>query len=537
MINSIKQFFRKHGWLELLLAVMALAGGITRLRTLYEGMYVINHGLPQEFREGVTVKLAAEFAKGNNPYSIAYNELHVPVINHYGWFTGFFLSIFIRIAKLFTIARPQIICTLVTLGVIAIGCLAMWMAAYVYSNNLFIATIASELALSCYWRFSLNGGCFPDTYGLTLSFILMWLVEADIKRQKYRYPLYILIVILMFYTKQYFILCGVGVLIWLVIHDWKVACKYTVYGLLSGIVSAVLVNIWLPLYFTEALLYSGLTNTSDHNVEYARMQFQDIFNWYKPIFIVIICCAIVGIYAIKSINADNLKKLAWIARYDVIMAVLGGFACVRLGQHTGALYSYYLQIWMPYVISFSLVCATQIMKRTKEDIQYASVLVMLVLLVTPKACDAFYSAVCVDRREMQNWEMMYASLDEHYCGEDSRILVGNPLSFYAIEHDYEAYDYGSNQYVYYGLLDTANPLVIKFFPRADWLIEQVENTREDARQKIENGYFSFLAITQGNPCELTTEYIEETGMYELEYEIDLQTGNQMWHTYVYGVKD
>ncbi len=119
---------KKINWLELAFALFVMVGLAGHFYSLVNSMYIVNNGFPQEVREGVAIKLAVEFAKGNNPYSIAYNECNVPIINHYGWFTGFFLSIFIRIVNLFTVARPEIICVLVTLGVIAIGCAAMWFA-------------------------------------------------------------------------------------------------------------------------------------------------------------------------------------------------------------------------------------------------------------------------------------------------------------------------------------------------------------------------------------------------------------------------
>ena len=541
MISNIKRAIRKHGYLEMILTIIALVEGITRFHALYDAMYVVNHGLPQELREGVAVKLAVEFAKGNNPYSVAYNEINVPIINHYGWFTAFFLSIFLRVAKIFTIARPEIICTLVTLGIIAIGCLAMWGAAYEYSKNLFISTIASVIALSCYWRLTFNGGSFPDAYGLTLSFILMWIVEYDNKRKKYRLPLYILIVIIMFYTKQYFVLCGVGIFIWLLVHDKRVAIRYLIYGFVSGIVSMILVNLWLPLYFTESLLYSGGTNTSDHNVEYEKMQFQVMYDSYKPLFMILICCAIVSamsvVVIVKKKNYEDLKKAKLIVRYDAVMAFLGGLACIRIGQHAGALYSYYLQIWIPYILSFSLVCANEIAKRNIKDNQYTSVLVMLLLLLVPKTCDRFYNTAYVSEENMHNWTNVYSALDKYSCGDGTKILVGDPLSFYAIERNYEAYDYGSNEYAYYGLLNDVNPSIISFFPRAEWLIERVENTRLEARNKIEEGAYSCLAIMQGNPCGITTDFVDKTGKYELDFEADLQTGGQVWHTYVYRAKE
>ena len=533
---TINNKFRKHSFIEIILAVIALAGLIKNLYYLYDSMYVVNHGLPQELREGVTVKIAVEFAKGNNPYSVEYNELNVPVINHYGWFTAAFLSIFIRIGKIFTLARPEIICTIVTLGVIAMGCVAVWAAIFTHSSNLYLATIASEVALSCYWRLGFNGGSFPDSYGLTLSLILLWVVERDIKYNKYRYLVYILLVILMFYTKQYFVLCGVGILIWLLFQDRKVALKYMVLGAISGIISIIIVNTALPLYFTEALLYSGITNTSDHNIEYAKTQFQFLFQGYEPMFIVIICFVIS--FIIDKERRPNIKAHSiYVARYDVIMMLLGSIACCRIGQHGGARYSYYLQIWIPYVVSVSCVCAYQILKNSRGSRQYASVLVMLVLLLTSKTCSTFFAPNYIGAENIKNWKEAYALLDSYSEGDGTKLLLGDPMSFYAIDHDYEAYDYGSTEYAYQGLLDNINPFIKNLFIKADWLIERVEETRREAKRKIVNGEFTCMVILNGNPCGITNEYVDNTGKYELYSETVLQTGGQRWPAYIYVLKE
>ena len=538
-MRNINNKIRKHSILEIILATIALVGLIKNLYILYDSMYVVNHALPQELREGVTVKLAVEFAKGNNPYGIEYNELNVPVINHYGWFTAAFLSVFIRVGKIFAFARPEVICTIVTLGVVAMGCMALWIAVYIHSNNLYLATIASEVALSCYWRLGFNGGSFPDSYGLTLSLILLWVVERDVKCNKYRYPVYIVLVILMFYTKQYFVLCGAGIFIWLFFQNRKVAIKYTVFGLITGIISIIVVNITLPLYFTEALLYSGITNTFDHNIEYAKTQFQFLFQSYKPMFIVIVSFVITFMLAAFAKGKDRsvaAAQIICVTRYDVIMMLLGTIACFRIGQHGGAIYSYYLQIWIPYVVSVSCVCAFKIMKDSEDKSHYASVLVMLVLLLTPKTCSMFFTPNYVGDDDIQKWKDVYALLDSYSEGDGTKLLLGDPLSFYAVDHDYEAYDYGSTEYAYQGLLDSINPFIRNLFIRADWLIERVEETRIKAKEKIENGEFTCLVILDGNPCRITHEYVDNTGKYELYSETVLQTGGQRWPAFIYVLK-
>lgn len=99
---------------------------------------------------------------------------------------------------------------------------------------------------------------------MTLSLVLTYVFIIDEEKGKYCPALYVFLVICLFYIKQYFVFAALGVFVALLRRSKKVAVEYIVFGIVLGAVSAIMVQILMPLYFAESIpLMQGATSSND----------------------------------------------------------------------------------------------------------------------------------------------------------------------------------------------------------------------------------------------------------------------------------
>lgn len=267
-------------------------------------MYIIlkfNVISPLEIREGVGFKYAKEFAQGHNPYglNVLSNEAS-PVINHYGFVMPLFLSLFIR----FFPDHMVFIVRLVTFIVRLFGCYCFYKGIEIKTNKKWLS-ILSVFFIYVLYQYS----SYPCTWALTFSFLLYWIISSDGKTGKSRIHLYILIVIALFYTKQYFVLLSLGVFVYLLFcRRKKQAIKFMLFGAGSGIISALIVNLIFPLYFTQAFLFVGVTSSTSNSVPHMKGQFENmIYRFFSGFFILLIPAVLIIIYTWYKIDKKKNK--------------------------------------------------------------------------------------------------------------------------------------------------------------------------------------------------------------------------------------
>lgn len=247
-MNFIQSTIKKYAWFIIVSFFLIIVAYQIVQIIRYAGM------APVEVREDVGFKYAVDFARGINPYSLdVLNADTTPVINHYGIVMTALLSVFVRIWPANYVTAIRIGAFLVKL----LGC-------YFFARGLYTKTKSKVIsALSIFFIYALyQFPIYPCTIALTLSYLLYWIISVDEENDKCRWYLYVVIMILLFYQRQYFVTLALGLLVYLLLKKaWKDALKYTASGIIFGILSVLIMNKLFPLYFTQSFLFVGTASS------------------------------------------------------------------------------------------------------------------------------------------------------------------------------------------------------------------------------------------------------------------------------------
>ena len=325
---------------------------------------------PHEFREMNMVAIAKRFSQGIDPYS--YQSLNcnaIPeVTNVYGFLSPLLISPWIWMLDGRSSALQ--ICQILTLMIEVIGNILFYACIYRRTKDRLLSLCGTVIFFSCYWRYTASGGAFPDQWGMTLSLVLTYVFIIDEEKGKYRPALYVFLVICLFYIKQYFVFAALGVFVALLRRSKKVAVEYIVFGIVLGAVSAIMVQILMPLYFAESIpLMQGATSSND--IGYSVQQVLKLgFDKYA-IFTYMILLAVIT-WAVLDI-ADGRDMLDLRKRgfenlpYEAMQLILILIPTIYIAQDRGTYLTYYLQLWVPYLIMTGCIAAHYLLGKIFEN--------------------------------------------------------------------------------------------------------------------------------------------------------------------------
>lgn len=535
--NNIWATIRKYSWL-LLTIIFAIIILFQMYQTIsYAGI------APIEVREGVGFKYAVDFAKGINPYSLeVLSANESPAINHYGLVMTMFLSLFVRLWPTSYVTAIRIAAYIVKL----LGCFFFAKGLYTKTNNKLIS------ALSVFFIYALyQFPVYPCTWALALSYLLYWIIAVDEKNNKSRWYWYVLIIILLFYTKQYFVTLALGVLLYLIFQkSWKIALKYTLSGLIFGILSMIIINKIFPLYFTQSFLFVGTASSGATSVSYLLVQLIDIiFSLFSGLFIIILSVILLLLVAYfisrkkKETISDEIKSFWNHISYGMITFLSMIPVLYFLGQNTGSYNRYFYELWIPYLLDVVLCFIAFINEyylNNKQNNLFSSyvtksVLAALVLFSLASVFRNFYRPYFPNAAEDEQWNDVYELVKQE--APTGNFFSSSVLSFYCISNDIPAYDYGSNQYCDATISDKINSgWKEKLFPYATELNDKVINDRNEAYQKISEGKFDLVVLTDDLPYYSgLADNLKSGGYTEIKKE-NLVIGGRAWVTHFYAKK-
>ncbi|MCM1253549.1 MAG: hypothetical protein NC321_12060 [Clostridium sp.] len=324
--------------------------------TLQKGYFIIAYGTPRELREMTGIAVARQFAYGHNPYALSALEHNIPAVTSiYGILVPLLMSPFIRLFSVTPLSALQI-CQLLTLIVEVTGAVFFYHLLFIKTKNQLLSLIGMLLFQTCYWRYSSFGGAFPDQWGLTVSVIFMTLLYIDERRKRYRPLLYAVIMVSLFYMKQYFVLILIGLCVYLFLRSKKDCMKMIFYGILTGCLSILIIHTLFPLYFSEVFpIAQGQTLTGDS--AYSAAQIVKLSLYYGPV----VLFAIVGILY-NICRMIKYRRLCPEMTYELCQTVFIFLPLFHIAENQGTNYTYYLQLWYPYIILLGLVSASELLK-------------------------------------------------------------------------------------------------------------------------------------------------------------------------------
>lgn len=500
---------------------------------------VIMYPYPHEFREMNMVAVAKRFSQGINPYSyqsLEFNEIP-EVTNLYGFLAPLLISPLIRIFGGRYGALQ--ICQIMTLIVEVIGNVLFYACTYHRTKDRLVSLLGTVIFYSCYWRYTPCGGAFPDQWGMTLSLVLTYVFILDDEKGKYHSTLYVFLLLCMFYIKQYFVFAALGIFVALLIRSKKMAGGFVFWGIVLGAVSVIMVQILMPLYFAESIpLMQGATSSND--IHYSLNQILVLGFEKYAVFTYMLVLAVITWGALNMTDgetvADLVKKGVKRLPYEMIQLIVISIPTIYIAQNRGTYLTYYLQIWLPYLIMTGCIAARYLYKNM--FVHKSRLIVPLLFLAavisygTIKPVVPFLKSKFLTAEEVESWETAYSLLEQY--SKEGEILVSPHLSAYCMEQEIRTADYGQAEFNNTGNMEMfeSDPLWTKLFPYTKTIIEKSIGYHAAIKKKIENNGYTCIALTSMGRYWLDEKTILEAG-YQLKCEMTLVTGTQGWVTRFY----
>ena len=512
---------------------------------LHKGYTIIAYNTPKELREMNTVVFAHQFAHANNPYSYAaLNNSTPPPTSIYGLIVPLLMSPFIHLFSLVHLNSLQA-CELLTLAVEVAGAVFFYRLLNRKTNHILLSIIGTILFYTCYWRYSAFGGAFPDQWGLSVTIILMDLLHLDEQKQQYRPFVYAACLIILFYTKQYFVLVTAGLCIYLYIYSRKDLVRLIIYGAVMGCASVVLVYILFPLYFTEVFpIAQGQTLTGDSS--YSLNQIKKLSLYYGPI----VLFAVIGIIR-KGYGMIKNRRMRGIVTYELCQIILSIVPLYKIAENQGTNYTYYLQLWYPYIILFGVVSLSELVDTIigyKDRImsnsgKYRITMISLVFIYILTAYSVIrvlpsFRCTLMTREQREAWNHAYDILDRYSA--DGEILVTMLLSEYCIENGIATSNYGQAEYNNADNLknykDNKIWRNVFLFRHTEELLQSNISYNQMVKDNIYNQIYSCIAVVYAGEYHLKDDDFTDAGYHVIATE-ELMSGDQCWYTTFYALTD
>ncbi|MFZ4395741.1 MAG: hypothetical protein ACOYOU_08965, partial [Kiritimatiellia bacterium] len=262
-----------HPWGEKYLYFAAWAGIASfGLFALAHYIYWIVNPFPNEFREGVSLDIVNLLIRGINPFSpeappsffYMYGFLNAWLIAGLGWLVDDNSYVLHRLIS--------VTCT------VASGVLIAWEVRRQTRSR--VLTLLAFLLMLVTSRVNNEASARPDQLGLLVT--VAGLVVANRVKRLWGVFLLAILVVVAFYAKQYFLILGVEIFVYLAVVN-RIRALW--FGVMSGLVlvgSLVLVNKVYPDYFAMTVLAFGGSGMS---TKYMMRQFFSFGSYYFPLLV------------------------------------------------------------------------------------------------------------------------------------------------------------------------------------------------------------------------------------------------------------
>lgn len=505
----------------------------------FEVYMIITYIHPEEFREMNGVAVAKYFAEGKNPYSKALLDCELPILtNVYGFLAPLLWAPFVKLFDVLGGVPALPVCQILSVLLQISGTVFFYKAARNKVQSKALSSLATFFFFSCYWRYLAWGGAFPDQLGMLFLAILLFISTRDDLNHMWNPISYVILIILMFYTKQYFILVIPAVFFYLFENaGFKKALTFAVEGLAVGIASIILVDLVFPLYFPESFpITQGSTIPLSFSWPLSQLLYLSTKRYLYFVLMSLVAIAVVIYQIVKKQDIDSIDK-----SLGLNGAILTLPFVIFIARNDGTYYTYFLQLWIPFVILLGMDMTSRILRylfsenrnnlgiRTKRCI----VIVMTLLLVySTYSVRWFIISRPENRAQAADWQEIYSLLDEYSVQGD--ILVPPFLTNYTLANDIYAYDYGHAEYntvTSYNAWKNSG-LYSFLFPETGIILEKNIKYVDTVHDELQEGKYSIVVLSGEFPWREGLES-GKYDKYKLYKDVTLYTGVEACPTKIY----
>lgn len=490
--------------------------------------------VPRELREMNLVVFAKAFSEGRNLYQPSVLDTYIPTAtNLYGFLAPLLISLFIRISEGIGLSALRVS----EITALIIECIGIWFAykaLLLRTGKAAYSLLGAIILDSCYWRYSAFGGSFPDQWGLTVGFLLTYLIIKDERDKKYHPYIYALIIILLFYIKQYFIFWLVGVGVYLMLKSVGDFIKYAVTGIIGGIISIFAVDKMFPLYFGEVFpIAQGSTGNNSITDSLKQVIEQTVWS-YKALVFFLFIFVVYSIWERKKgkVTGNSFRDSVF-TYYEFCQMICVFPFSIIISRNEGTRYTYNLQLWWPYVIIFALSLLPVMAKKLMPyRIKAGHIIVFVVIAYCLWDCKSLIISKPLNNDQINAWDNAYEILDRY--SEEGDILVSPHLSAYCLENGIETSDYGQAEFnsadSLRGYLN--NKLWVTLFPETERLLRNNIEYNTLILDKIYRHGYTCIALTDSARYWLDESDIIAAG-YSVDTEMELVAGGETLPTVFY----
>lgn len=333
-----------------------------------------------EYREAADVQLTEAFLENDNPYLLESLDKNresgmPPVLYQYSFVNsaiGAGISLFTggnAVTALYILAL---------LSMMGSAILVYFMIGRCVDNTTF-PLLGAVLTLFCHWRFGYLSTT-PNSLGIFVILLTVFIASSDKINGRWKAFLTALLSVLCFYIKLYYVTVAFGVFVFFFMYKKSEAWRFFLYCIGLGVASVLIIQLAWPLYFTYSIYFingmglrfiprtihfgavmdsvsaGALTMSVKINFDafsYVFEQFGYMFITFVGVFLVLIFSMITAVIYKRKIKVCTNDTLS----LTVILSITQGLCLLVLGKADGAYLSYFLQLWMPFVIIASMICA------------------------------------------------------------------------------------------------------------------------------------------------------------------------------------
>lgn len=243
----------------------------------------------------------------------------------------------------------------------------------------------------------------------------------------------------------------------------------------------------------------------------------------------------------QTVKKREIKKEI---SYEVCQLICMFPIVLYLAMNPGSYYTYWLQMWYPYVIVWCIVSTSAVLHHILS-LRYAKVKALCLGICCALMGCSFYQMLCkppfffrcnlMSAEEREAWNRSYHILDEY--AKEGNILVPMLLSNYCLENNIETTDYGHAQCnVPFTMENYRNSKLWPNFFLVDYTEELLEKCIQyndvEIRRKIANQDYSCIVLTSVKDYGLSEQEVIDSGYHVLTEE-NLSSGRQRWEVVFY----
>jgi len=466
---------------------------------LFECIELLRYPMPTDYRDWGAIDLSKAIYENGSPYSFTDGP---PFMFIYGPLFSIIigsLSIF-SVTDAFTAAKTIAFAS------------ALISAAVVFFEIFSITGVRLYSALgfcSMLWANYGSGVFFilrPDALGLLICILSLFVIRRGV--ELINILICSFLIVTAFYTKQYFVFVVAPIFLHiLMVKNFKSASIF-IGSLAAFFVLSVLsvINLW-PAYFYQTLLVQF--NSVGGPWSYSLYQATQFGLLYWP-FLILAAYYILKIYN-KTVILSSGENL-------YIYTLVAGMLClVPMGRNGGAFMSYHYQLVLP---TLTVVGCLSITRLKSETFRLAAICLIVVVCIYHADFLKFDPIYSED--SLQRWRITEAILEK----ESGPKLISTPILSH-LPGDFTRLDNGHSE-CYTALVSRPYPILNWLFPNRAAYFSGFKGFYDDIAHNIINKKYKLIVVTSGYHPMIPQSILEK--YYRKSYEIDLQTGRQVWKT-------